>query len=144
MSNPELDAVLHELARHGVASTVAHGGKHLRVYFQGRHGRAFVLVGCTSGDGNAYKHSVARVRRLLGVTGGRHKSTRPGRRRPRVVAPPQMPREVTPGGPGLSGLERHKLMPTVLKMRADDAWRGLWRDICQGLFGAGSIAETVR
>lgn len=143
MSNAELDAVLRELRRHGQDGDIRHGGKHLRVYFQGVKGRVFVTVCSSSGDANSPRIAIGHVRRALGITGARAKSTRPGRRRPRVVVPPELPREVTPGGPGLAGLERHPLMPAVLQMRADAAWRDLWVGICTNLFGAPSVAASM-
>ena len=139
-------AVIAELAKHGIKGELRMQRRgHPRVYFMvdGKE-RFYVVPGSGSDSRRGVENALADIRRMIGVTAARKKSTRVRAHRPKApaVVPPAPVITVKPDP--FRVLVGTQLMRDALRLQADRAWRSLWADACLRTCGATSIAGSFR
>ena len=82
--NPELDAALDELAKHGVTDVARSGRKHIKLTFTHKGEDKLLVVSGTPSDKRGTRNVRATVRGILGVTASQPKSTRPRKAKPKA------------------------------------------------------------
>jgi len=88
--NPELEAALDELAKHGIVDVTRSGRKHVKLAFVHAGEAKLIVVAGTGSDRRAVRNVRADVRHVLSVERVVVKSKRPRKQRNRVErkAPP--------------------------------------------------------
>lgn len=136
-------AILAELRRFGVTGRVDAEHKHPRVYFETPIGERFVTCAATSSDRRSDDVALARVRRMLGVTAARPKSSRVRKHRARRVEMPPAPDCIDVKPDPYRMLDGTELMAGVLRLRLDRAWKALWREACLEATGFPSAVAIM-
>lgn len=139
---PHLREIKDWLEEHGAAGVrVEQGGKHPRVIFRFEGQERFYVTAGTPGDRSCgLDNTRSDLRHMLGLVPaikrvGRRR-TRRHRAAPQVIRPETI--TITPGRDWTAPLQQHPLMPEVLHLRLDVAWRQLWRD-CMASVGGESL-----
>lgn len=146
----QIQAVIAELQRHGIKGRLVKQKRgHPRIYFtQDGQERFYVLPNSGSDSRRGTQNALADVRRMIGVSGAKPKSSRKKGYRPKQVEAPKAPEAITPGSAGLAGLmarmEGTPLHRKTVQMQADRAWSAIWSSACRDVCGYGSVAAWFK
>lgn len=138
MQKPHIQELCDWLGEHGATVTsVEHGGKHVRIYFDHADRSQFYVAGWTPSDWRAQANAIRDLRHMLGLVeterriGERRQRRARTKKAERIEAP-----TITGGKDWRAGLYAHPLAkPTPAEINA--AWLAFWRN-CMASVGARS------
>jgi hypothetical protein len=145
----QIQAVLAELERHGIRGRVVRSKNHPRIYFTHQGKEQFYVVPSSGSDSfRGVKNALSDIRRMIGASGARPKSSRPkSRRQKRVDAVPAL-EAITPGPAGLQALlermQGTELHRETVRMQQDRGWKSVWSAACREVCGYVSVTAWFR